>query len=583
MMKRSSAFPLLALMVVAITFVANLAVYRAGVEWFVQRPSIWIVVRNVVAVALLLGGGWTLLPPGVGRRVAGSVLALASVLFGIGLAVQFRLGQDAPRQLDNDEIVAIRDSVRAAMPGAPEDSARRLATIVVRGRNSAMRRDFEAARVDTRLARSLESAYGETELTRPILADRSIAPMDDPILRFLPVIAALVTILLFGRTNLPVLLTARWREIGFYGSLLLCVAVLVYLTVSGGVRGANFAPQELLKLLVPIGWAGFLIHYRGALLAESRERFTANPLALWLYVLALLTVPLAVFIVVRDFGQFLTIALAQVLLLAYFTRSALYVVLATVGLAVTVVLLLGGLGESLWMIPAILVVGVTILAWLERFRRRDVLWTSGALVLAAYSVVAFVVVQLPFVRRMVATPRQRFLLWADLFSRHGDAGWWDRSRQIVESLYAFDAGGLLGRGLGHGTPFLIPKAGSDFIFAAIAEELGVLGGGMIVLAFAVLAVLGLRIAREQGEESFVGLVVAGYIMLLSVQAVVHIGGTMNLMPMTGITLPLVSSGLSSMVVSWGMIGAVVGLAGRRLPKADDVVIRRDLQGRASSR
>lgn len=582
-MKRALAFPILALLAVAVTAVANLAVYQAGMEWFVQRPSIWIVVRNVAAVALLLGAGWSMLPSGEGRRVAATLLAIASVLFGIGLAVQFRLGQDAPRQLDNDEIVTIRDSVRAAMPGASDDSVRRTATIVVRRQNSAMRRDFESARIDTRLARSLEAAYGESGLTRPILAERVIAPMDSPWLRFLPVLVALAAIFLYGRTVLPTLLTARWRTIGFYGSLLLCAAVVLYLSISGGVRGANFAPQETLKLLVPIGWAGFLIHYRGALRAESRERFSNSPFALWLYILGLLTFPLAVFIVMRDFGQFLTIALAQVLLLAYFTRSALYIVLATAGLMVSVVALLGGSDDtSVLAIPAILIVGVIVMASLERFRRRDVLWTSGAVVLTGYSLVAYLAVQLPFVQRMMATPRQRFLLWADLFSRHGDASWWDRSRQIVEALYSFDAGGLMGHGLGYGTPFLIPKAGSDFIFAAIAEELGVVGAGMIVLAFAMIAVLGLRIARDQGEDSFVGLVVVGYVMLISSQAVVHIAGTMNVLPMTGITLPLVSSGLSSLVVSWGIIGTLVGLGARRERRGEDVVIRSDLQGKKGS-
>ncbi|KXK57577.1 MAG: Cell division membrane protein FtsW, partial [Chlorobi bacterium OLB7] len=212
----------------------------------------------------------------------------------------------------------------------------------------------------------------------------------------------------------------------------------------------------------------------------------------------------------------------------------------------------------------------------ERYRRRDSLWTSASLVLVAYAAIAALAVQLPFVSRMIATPRQRFLLWADLYSRHGDPAWWDRSRQVIEALYAFDAGGVAGRGLGEGTPFLIPKAASDFIFAAVAEELGIVGGLLILLSFVGLVAIGLRFAREQGEATFGGLLVAGGTLLIGVQAVVHIAGTMNLLPMTGITLPLVSSGMSSAVVSWGVVGLIVGI-GSRSTDATTVVIRRDLQ------
>ena len=71
----------------------------------------------------------------------------------------FRLGHDVPRQLSNSEVGHVYDSVQAAMSGAPQDSARRAARLIVARRNSALRRDFEQARIDTRLARSLELEY----------------------------------------------------------------------------------------------------------------------------------------------------------------------------------------------------------------------------------------------------------------------------------------------------------------------------------------------------------------------------------------------------------------------------------------
>jgi cell division protein FtsW (lipid II flippase) len=580
-MNRAIAFPILALLVIAATAVANYAVFVAGNEWFVQTPSILVVGRNVLAVAAVLLVGWALIPPTSRRRSAETFLLIGGLLFGIGLAMQFRLGHDAPRQLSNDEIAVIRDSVTAAAPAATPDTIARRTRRTVLEQNSLLRRSFEASRIDTRLAQSLEETYGPTVATDSILSSREVAPMDNPLLRFLPVIAAIVAIAFFARTPLVQTLAARWKVIGFYGSLVLCVLVYLYISGVGGIRGANFAPQELLKLVVPVAWAGFLVYYRGAFQTETRERFTSSPLVLWLYIVALLTLPLLVFVAMRDFGQFLVFGIAQVLLLAWFTRSALYLVLFLAALLVTSVVLMGGsqFGESLVTVLSILVGSVIVIAALERFRRRDALWTSASLVLVGYTVLAYVAVQLPAVQRMLSTPRQRFLLWADLYARNGNGSWWDHARQIVEALYSFDAGGLLGRGIGRGSPFLIPKASSDFMFAAIAEELGMAGALMIVLGVAALATIGLRIARDLGKESFGGLLAAGYVMLLVAQSLIHITGTMNLLPMTGITLPLVSAGMSSLVVAWAMLGAVVGLSSGEEASAQRFVIRQDLAGR----
>ncbi len=574
-MSRAVAYPILAVLVVALAAAANLAVFSAGMEWFVRYPAIGVVIRNVVSVALILAGGWFLIPAEGRTRSAETLLVLAAALFAIGAAVQFRLGYDAPRQLGNDEVAAVRDSVHALMKGASEHDMRVASSHAVREINGALRRDFEASRIDTRLARALENAYAPTRETNQILRGRPLAAGDSFGFRMLPVLAALLAIGLGARGNLPTLLSSRWRVAGFFGSLAVCVFTLGYLMSTGGVRGANFSPQEILKLTLPIAWAGLLIHYRGAFLAENRERFTRTPLALWLYTLLLLSSPLAVFLLVRDFGQFLVLSIAQTLLLAYYTRSALYVVLFVAGTVASSAVLMGSTifaGGTLLAVLGVVAGAVLAIGALERFRRRDSLWTSASLVLVLYVLGVWCAVQLPFVARILATPRQRFLLWADLFSRHGNAAWWDTSRQIVESLYAFDAGGLAGHGLGVGTPFLIPKAASDFIFAAIAEELGFAGGMMVILSFAALVAIGLRIAGTLGRDTFAGLLVSGYTLLLAAQAFVHIAGTMNILPMTGITLPLVSSGMSSLIVSWGMIGLIVGLSVRQQSAGERLVI-----------
>lgn len=576
--QRAISYPINAAFVLLVTAVANFAVYAAGLEWFVQVPSIFVPIRNIALVALVVAAAPFLMP--TRNRSAQSFLLIAATLFGLGLAVQFRLGHDAPRQLGDREVALVADTVRAAMPGAPDDSVVAEVRKKVGEYNAALRRNFDQARVDLRLARSLQDEYGPSDTTAPFLSGRATAPMDSILFRLLPVLGGILGLLLFARTRLMSVLTSQWRAIGLYGSLGLCVVTFFYLGYVGGIRGASVAPQELLKLTVPIAWAGILVHYRNVFMGESLARMTRTPLALWLYVLGLLALPLLVFVAVRDFGQFLAIGIAQILLLAWFTRSSLYVILFGSGLLVAAVVLLGNsirFASPVLLILLVLALAVLVLAALERFRTAGALWPTASGLLVGFGLLAWGASQLPVVQKMLATPRARFTLWADLYSRNGNPNWWDNSRQVIESLYAFDAGGLFGRGIGQGSPFLIPKAGSDFIFAAFVEELGLAGGLLVLLAFLALAVIGLRIANDRGRGSFAGLLVGGYVLLIGAQSIVHIAGTMNAMPMTGITLPLVSSGMSSLTVTWLLVGTVVGIAAaKKIDPREEFTVRTDL-------
>lgn len=573
-MSRTLAYPILAVAVVAMTALGNLAVFQAGEEWFVLRPSFDLVIRNVAVVACLVIALPLLLPSTHRTRSGLAFVLAAAMLVGVGSAMQFRLGHDVPRKLSRSEVAHIMDSVSASLPGAPLDSVRRQGWYAVRRLNARLRTEFESARIDTRLARSLERAYGPVPITREVLDARSLAPSDNLLLRILPALVAIILVVVGTRLNIVAILARRWVVIGVAGSLAVALGAFIYLKMTGGIRSALVAPQELLKLTLPIAWGGLLVRYHDALMPRRREAFTRNPFVLWLYILVLLSAPMASFILARDFGQFLVIGLAQVLLLGWYTRSPLYVVLFSAAfIASGLVLVSAALpaGVSLGGALGVMAGAVVALAWLERFRRRDVLWTSASLVLAGYLALAAIASRLPFMASLLATPRVRFALFADLYSRNGDAGWWDRTRQVIESLYAQDAGGFLGRGLGLGTPFLIPNANSDYIFSAIVEELGIAGGAMLIIVFASLVAMGLRIASDIGRESFAGLIVAGMTLTLGAQGVVHIGGNLNVLPMTGITLPFVSAGGSSMVVTMAMMAMTVILAGGI--RAPAIVIR----------
>lgn len=145
--------------------------------------------------------------------------------------------------------------------------------------------------------------------------------------------------------------------------------------------------------------------------------------------------------------------------------------------------------------------------------------------------------------------------------------WWNpwpeadnRAFQIVQSLYAVASGGLLGQGIGQGFPDYIPVVHSDFVFAAITEEWGLLGALSVVACFALLAYRGLRLAYLT-PQPFARYLSAGIVILLSAQAFLIMGGVTKLLPLTGVTLPFVSYGGSSLLMSWLMVGLLVYLSG----------------------
>ena len=127
--------------------------------------------------------------------------------------------------------------------------------------------------------------------------------------------------------------------------------------------------------------------------------------------------------------------------------------------------------------------------------------------------------------------------------------------------YAIADGGWFGVGLGNGTLKWnwLPEAHNDFIFAVIAEELGVVGCVMVVLLFAVLAYTGLRIARRV-DDPFRRLVATGLIGWLIGQAAINIGGVIGLLPITGLPLPFISDGGSALVVTMAAVGMLASFA-----------------------
>ena len=131
--------------------------------------------------------------------------------------------------------------------------------------------------------------------------------------------------------------------------------------------------------------------------------------------------------------------------------------------------------------------------------------------------------------------------------------------QLIQSLYAFGSGGISGTGLALGSPTRIPAAYNDFIFAAIGEELGLFGTTAVLALFLLMVGTGLRIALR-ADVAFDKLLATGLTAIIGVQTFIIVGGVTRLVPLTGVTLPFVSYGGSSLVVNYVLIALLVRIS-----------------------
>jgi len=298
-----------------------------------------------------------------------------------------------------------------------------------------------------------------------------------------------------------------WAAVGV-GLLLL---VFVFGDVVGGARLSlrigpfSGQPSELLKVILVVFLAGYLAENRTLLVSSSTRIGPVKlpPLPFLLPMLAMWGIALAIVIVQRDLGAALLFFLVFLAMVYAATRRASYVV---IGLA---------------------------------------LFVLGSIVLYA----------------LFDTVKVRINIWINPFADPLGAGY-----QIVRALYAFGRGGVLGTGLGAGLPQVgtvpaIPAVHTDFVFAALSEELGLLGGLAVLGVYMVIAERGLRIAVNAADD-FRSLLATGLTLVIVVQAAVIAGGNMRVFPLTGVTLPLVSYGGSSLIVNCGIIGLLLALSDR---------------------
>ncbi len=150
--------------------------------------------------------------------------------------------------------------------------------------------------------------------------------------------------------------------------------------------------------------------------------------------------------------------------------------------------------------------------------------------------------------------QRRVAIWQDPFADAKGAGF-----QIAEAAFAMADGGLTGTGLGQGTPEKVPFAATDMIFAAFGEELGLLGATAILVTFLFFVGAGLRVALN-ARSPFEVLLATGLTSLLGFQAFIIIGGILRVLPLTGVTLPFVSYGGSSLISNYIILAILVRIS-----------------------
>ena len=161
--------------------------------------------------------------------------------------------------------------------------------------------------------------------------------------------------------------------------------------------------------------------------------------------------------------------------------------------------------------------------------------------------------------------RTRIEIWLNPWAVANDAGY-----QIIQALFAFAAGGLAGANLGQGSPQRIPAVATDFTFAAIGEELGLLGTVAVLVCFLLMVGAGLRIAMR-AEPPFEKLLATGLTAILGIQSFIILAGVTRLVPLTGITLPFVSYGGSSLISNCVLLALLLRISDDQAHRAAQAV------------
>ncbi len=328
--------------------------------------------------------------------------------------------------------------------------------------------------------------------------------------------------------------TVLWTVDGY-----LAAKQVVWCGLGAMTIAAIYLMVESTSSLARLGWvAGFVAI--GLFLATMAWGIERNGVRLWL------GIPGVAMFQAGELGRLLLVVfLAALLSRPRQQRSLLAYLSVLLALAVATGVLLfqrdfGAAAVLLAVALGMVYIASGLTAWI---------WAGAGAFVALASLAAL---QAPAVaEHLHGVVARRILAWVDPWAEPRGAGW-----QCLQALYGMAHGGLLGTGLGAGTPRAIPVAESDMIYAALSHQLGMVGGISALLAMALLFWRGMTLA-SCAPSAFDRLLASGVSLLLCCQALVAVAGNLRLLPITGMTFPWLGYGGTSMVVASAAVGLLL--------------------------
>jgi len=550
---RTSSHFFILVLIVVVTAIAHYSIYYGGLirgyETSMVTAGRDLLLLSLLAVLPIIlkklikyEGNWT-------------IYTSAVLLFSIGLTVQYRLFSDP-------EYTSRKDKAEAR-----QAKTKVLQMHYIQETYSAEKKQIMGlpATPPSPVDLSAETPRPSPETISSVyLSGRTI----NPILGIIGLIGAFI---LLRRDDV----LTKLQQNGFLIVLTTLVPLFIAAIWSNrGKFGNNLTPWELAKIPFLIGFAAILaVLYKN--LAKTYWGVPRAKDVLPLVFMAIL--PFLPFFVLKDFGQMMVFSAVYVTLYLIAVRrfSQRFVLVGSVVLAVSILVvgaLPQGTQEKIPLLPTIASPVKAILP--DRIQQRFHLWLDGfdpptpetSWWKSDYD---------DYYRKLVEKdPKLPEMLAEnpDLQRTINVDAWFDiLAFQPAQATFGLASGQTTGRGLGLGYPELIPVADSDYIFAALAEELGLFGGLLLIFAVIVFVSAGVSTARDS-RDMFTKLCSVGLAAFIGFQALTNIGGITRALPMTGITLPFVSHGGFSLITSFIMVGMLMAFSHRnRIDRHRDLI------------
>ena len=538
MKNRASSHLLLILVILALEITGYVAIHRAGLLRGYETSIIGAVRDLFMFLPLMILVIWL----SRNKKFIGNwvLFTTAILLFAFGMLIQYRLYSDPEYNARN----------KAA---AREEKMQALRTRYIMENYDAIKKQMmglpptPAQPIDIDQLPKKESRYS---LWNAITASYTWIP----IFSFLTFAIAFS---LCSRDGFLLWLQRNSFIIVLFTLLPLAIAVV---TSSAGKALGNMTPWEPSKIPFLVGFAGILT----ARYKDLSETYWGIPRArdiVPLLVMAIL--PFVPFFALKDFGQMLIFSGAYTTLYLVAVRRwpQLLLFVGSVLLVISI-LVVGALPRDVQeQVPLLPTIARPISAALPaRIQQRFHLWLDGfdppsPEVSWWKPEYEEALTQNPQLKELAEqSPTMQRTVNVDI--------WFDKlAFQPAQATWGISSGGATGRGFGLGFPEVIPIADSDYVYAAIAEETGLFGGAVIILAVIIFVVAGVRTSLE-ARDMFTKLCAAGLTAFIGFQALVNIGGILRALPMTGITLPFVSHGGFSLITSFAMLGMLMAFSNR---------------------